>query len=507
MKHTFRKLRTALLGAGAAAVATAALAMPAVAADANLVNPDAEGSITLTKRGTASESNEQQDGKPIAGGITDPLEGATFELYKVDTPEFDLATNAGWQALQAFIDGVGPHPSKTVLDAAATLNIIGSAQTTPADGTINWTDLELGLYYVIETGTPAGYKPSAPFFVTIPMTDPDSRDAWMYDVHVYPKNLKDETVKIPQDTDTPKAGDELVWKLTTVVPGSDENNVKVLRITDQLDPNLDYTKGDTTVTVDGVVLTEGDEYTESWDDASRLLTITFTTEGINKLNEEELWGKTITVDIKTTVTANFNGDVENEATVITNRPGTDNEVEVTTPKTESKYGKAIIKKYAMENGAEKMLPGAEFQLYYSHTKTPDLSVKNNANTGIAPVIGKTCTTDTDGTCTINGLRYSDFAEGVQLQDTDGRYNWYWLVETKAPEGYELLAEPTGSFVITDATQPGGAEWKVENVKRGGGIELPFTGGAGTIVFLICGVALLGGTALLVANRARKTESK
>ncbi len=33
--------------------------------------------------------------------------------------------------------------------------------------------------------------PTAPFFVTLPMTNPDATNRWMYDVNVYPKNQAD----------------------------------------------------------------------------------------------------------------------------------------------------------------------------------------------------------------------------------------------------------------------------------------------------------------------------
>jgi uncharacterized surface anchored protein len=44
----------------------------------------------------------------------------------------------------------------------------------------------------------------------------------------------------------------------------------------------------------------------------------------------------------------------------------------------------------------------------------------------------------DGTLTLSGLRYSDWANGAAVAPGSADYRTYYLVETTAPAGYELL---------------------------------------------------------------------
>lgn len=516
MKTRFSKLRAALVGAGAAALVTAGLALPAAAAPGDTtVDPTKDGSITLTKYESKTWTTDQQNGKETAKPTgSEPLNGAKFQLYRLTTPNLDLSTNAGWQALQTFIGKTGPNPTQAkITTEGGALTAVDTEMTTGSggvDGVIEWANLPLGVYYVEETFTPAGLKGSAPFFITIPMTDPDDRDEWMYDIWVYPKNLDEGTEKIPQDADKPYiVGQELTWRLSATIPGDKDNEVTVLRFTDKLDAALDYVSAKVQVeTTPGTwtELTYPGDYTASA--SGQDVTVTLTQQGLDKIENDELWGKRIAVDIVTLVNDNYGtGAIPNEAEVITNVPGSATETKTKTPKTESKFGNIQINKVD-EN--DDPLQGAKFDVYYSHLANPDFSVKNNAETGIAPVVGTTCDMTSTTFCELKGLRYSDFAEGKQLTNADASYIYYWLVETTAPAKYELLAEPFG-FELVGQGKPAGFNSvfdpiTVENVKRGGGIQLPFTGGPGTIVFLVAGVALLGGAAAIVASRARKNES-
>ena len=56
-------------------------------------------------------------------------------------------------------------------------------------GIAEFPNLQLGLYVVVETGTPDKVtSPVKPFLVSVPMTRVNNPNEWLYDIHVYPKN-------------------------------------------------------------------------------------------------------------------------------------------------------------------------------------------------------------------------------------------------------------------------------------------------------------------------------
>lgn len=98
---------------------------------------------------------------------------------------------------------------------------------------------------------------------------------------------------------------------------------------------------------------------------------------------------------------------------------------------------------------------------------------------------------------------------------------YVLTETKAPDGYVKLQKPitiiikeatetegavsvpvedTNSATTTETDESGIVKLEVKNVK---GFTLPVTGGAGTMLFSIIGVLMMGGGVLLLLAIARK----
>lgn len=107
------------------------------------------------------------------------------------------------------------------------------------------------------------------------------------------------------------------------------------------------------------------------------------------------------------------------------------------------------------------------------------------------------TTNDQGTFTINALHVTDFEDGEEVIDPTQKY---CLVETEAPDGYELLPNPiaidfTRADVAKtdDGTDAVTVRAKIENVATVSP-ELPLTGGTGVGI-----LAALGG--LIVAAGA------
>lgn len=229
-----KKAKRFLTGLLSAALALSLCAMPAMAADApalpettkttdSVIDPNQKGSITIYKylhdKDIVSENGTGEKQNIPAG--TEPAEDVGFTIYRVK----DATT------LQEYYDGKTSEPAAKVSDyidengkvKAQYNNLIegvadiGVEKKTNADGMVQFTDLPVGLYLVMETSKPATVtEPVEPFLVSIPMTrvteDANAQKQWLYDVVVYPKNsthkgaITLKKVGVEGETVTPLAG-------------------------------------------------------------------------------------------------------------------------------------------------------------------------------------------------------------------------------------------------------------------------------------------------------------
>ncbi len=222
-----KKAKRFLTGLLSAALALSLCAMPAMAAE-NTTNVDTskvntpqkttsvidtkkKGSITIYKYlhaedgETATPTGEKQE----TPKNNSPLPGAGFTIYEVK--------NATW--LETYYNGkeqtsddykmpviddffekdetgkVKSYEAKDLTESTKNAQI-GKETFTKNDGSAQFTNLDLGLYLVVETTQPqAVVKAVTPFLISIPMTrvktnngDENQLKEWLYDVVVYPKN-------------------------------------------------------------------------------------------------------------------------------------------------------------------------------------------------------------------------------------------------------------------------------------------------------------------------------
>ncbi|MCT9869670.1 SpaH/EbpB family LPXTG-anchored major pilin [Paenarthrobacter aurescens] len=480
----------------AATIAGAVLAMSfsvAPASAAPLVDGDQIGSITVHKfERPATPSGLPNNGTAVdTTGLT-PLAGIEFTVQQVNA--LDLSTNAGWDAAHNLSSVFSPaDPSGSINGAGFTLGT-GQAQTTDAAGTATFGSLPVGLYLVTETNYPSGVTPAAPFLVSVPLTDPDNNDNWIYDVHVYPKNSITGAEKTVTDAPDVKLGDQIDFTITGDIPN--EEVIDGYKIVDALDDKLTYVGASATLT-NGTAIAEGTDYTVEFDAASNTASIVFTPAGLLLLAANN--DARVQVVVNTTV--NTIGEIENEALVYPNlgsftavpgEPGGP----IVTPPVVTKWGEMTLEK-VNENG--EALAGASFSVY---------ATEADAQAGTNPIVlngQSTFTVAADGTLTISGLRYSDWANGAAVAPGSADYRTYYLVETTAPEGYELLAEPI-SFLINSASTAVGIDLEVKNIPSNSGFELPLTGGAGTGVLYAAGALLVAGAGLLLVRSRRSTTN-
>lgn len=97
-------------------------------------------------------------------------------------------------------------------------NAEGTVREVDANGNVNFYDLELGLYLVVQTKASKGYKPVNSFLVSLPMAEDGE---WNYEVDASPKvgAYTPEPETPPSPPDTPDKPDK------PVSPGNPDNPV------------------------------------------------------------------------------------------------------------------------------------------------------------------------------------------------------------------------------------------------------------------------------------------
>lgn len=490
---TTGRLRVLLIGIAAIGLAMLGLTGPAGAASPSLPDPTKTGSINIHKFATPdSPTSLPHNGTAVdTTGLT-PVAGVVFSIQQVTG--IDLTTNQGWQNANTLSGTFNPsNASASITGAGYGLSTAGgSPVTTAADGSASLSGLPLGLYLVTETSWPAGATPSAPFLVSVPLTDPTNENAWLYNVNVYPKNAVTNVTKTVTDQSAVKLGDAVTWTVNADIPNV--SSIDGYKVTDKLDTKLTYVNATATL-ADGTTLVKGTDYTATLDSATNTVTVDFTASGRAILAAHN----TSQVVVKVDTTVNAVGVISNTALLYPNQgsfsvtPGQPGGP-VVSPPAVTKWGSITVLK---TNGSGTALPGAVFSVYASQA---------DAEAGTNPISlsgATTFTAGSDGTLTISGLRYSDFANGATVAPGTTGYQSYWLEEVKAPSGYELLADPI-KFDVTAATSTVGVDLTVKNMPANAGFALPFTGGPGGLFIYLGGGLLLLGALVIGATRKRAT---
>ena len=169
-----------------------------------------------------------------------------------------------------------------------------------------------------------------------------------------------------------------------------------------------------------------------------------------------------------------------------------------------------IYKYTDDNGDEGYqvgdthLAGAEFQLYKTVDNKTYYATANQVTVG-GGNYKITGWAEMTGTEVPTGAATFITPESGKL-DIDGLdLGTYYLLETKAPEGYNLLADPIEIKIEDKAGADAGApevDIPVEYVENSSGVELPSTGGIGTTIFYTLGGLLAVGAVVLLVTKKR-----
>lgn len=217
-----KKAKRFLTGLLSAALALSLCAMPAMAAEGegnaqtpeiktsvSTIDKTKKGSITIYKylhstelTGSVAGTGEQQS---VPDGAT-PLKDAGFTIYQVKTADelvayYEAAGKPDAVTADSYFKNGKSKTADNLIEGIADKAVKDkdgkTERKTDANGYVQFADLSVGMYLVIETTTPDSVvKPVDPFLVSIPMTrvqvgeqaTGDQLKEWLYDVVVYPKN-------------------------------------------------------------------------------------------------------------------------------------------------------------------------------------------------------------------------------------------------------------------------------------------------------------------------------
>ena len=189
-----KKFKKLLAGLLTGAMLLGSMSVSAFAADKTPVidtDPTKKGSITIHKYtedgGKGAPATGKENASQVPTGAV-AIKDVGFTIYKV--ADVNDLTNY-YNTNPTSLPDVKNYYTGTGKDLQVNTNVItekvGNEVKTDANGVAAFTGLDLGIYLVVETTSPAIVTgPCDPFLISIPMTT--DGDDWLYDVHVYPKN-------------------------------------------------------------------------------------------------------------------------------------------------------------------------------------------------------------------------------------------------------------------------------------------------------------------------------
>ena len=450
---------------------------------------------------------------------------------------------------------------KNALETAVKSGGVVMAET-DVTGHTSASDMEQGLYLVVETRVPENVTSTCnPFFVSLPMTTIDGT-AWNYDVTVYPKNQTgnptlDKTVREAKNstgkntgsltdikdgyahTATASVGDVVDYQIISTLPTitSKASSLTEYTYVDTLSKGIKYNKNDVVIEffkdagcTDKITTWAEDsgKFAVTYDDAANIMTVKMTETGLAEINE----AATVYIDsvkrgysdctMRLTYAATLTADAKMGDT---DNP---NEVELTWRRTNNTYfdtlkdcchvytyGIDVLKQFS-DNGGN--LRNVKFKL---HNDTDDVFVVAEQKDGIYYAKGFAAK-KADATTFVPNSGGHIVVKGLE-DDT------YSLTEIATDKGYVLLrdavkivikaaengqCEKCGAKLLTasatvngkDASMTEGNAIVPLTVVNNPGFDLPKTGGYGTWMFTVGGVALLGAAAFIVI-RSRKHKNE
>ena len=288
-------------------------------------------------------------------------------------------------------------------------------------------------------------------------------------------------------------GSVVNFKLTSKVPAMDGYDTYTYIVNDTMSAGLTF-NNDVAVTIDGVAYTD---FTVAQNGQS--FTITFN----NFISQKANAGKAIVITYSATINENaLTTDKETNTVNLeySNNPN-DSESKGETPESIVYVYDfdIVIDKYTGDEATGTRLAGAKFVLknasekyYYYNGETKKVEWKDTLSEATE------VTTDQSGAAKFQGLDSGT----------------YYLHETEAPAGYNLLKDDVavtitatygddGQITSSSATSANNGQYQqVQKIENKSGATLPSTGGMGTTLLYIIGAILVVGAGVLLVARRR-----
>ena len=374
----------------------------------------------------------------------------------------------------------------------------------------------------MEHDHPAIVAPVDPFFVVIPGTTEDGTSL-VYQIDITPKNdvrgnvtIEKDVIELGNDLSNQDAYAPHTWIISTTIP-ADIGIGKYFTISDTLDNRLDFL-GNVRVRVENAngsivsaVLVEGTDYVLNVTDNDSLadgkpsdsFTLSLTRTGMEKVASAATTGITnirVYFDAQINANAAMAERIPNQASLdYVNSLGVGFSPVSDIP--EVYTGGALLNKVD-SNDHNVTLAGAEFKVYRKATESEvadDSIVKERIGDMVEPMVAvrffnnaaltgektDTAVSDADGNIYVYGL-------------TDGTY---YLVETKAPAGYNLMTDPVEILINAESH----TTEKAVVIENTSGAVLPETGGMGVTVFIVPGLLLVCLAAVMLIVKKYKVQ--
>ena len=393
--------------------------------------------------------------------------------------------------LKNVLAGLPKYIADNNIDAAKTA-------TVGEGGTATFANLAMGEYFIRPSSTTSVYQLMLQKIE--PKVEEDSEGNPHYVIEDVTFTAKKEEVTITKTADKTSVtkNEKVAYTVAVDIPTYANNTTdKSFYVSDLLPDGLTIDTASINVKIDGADVnptaynldtTATKDYTFKLSVSTQQYTNSWTNQGGNKL--------------VITYTATLNNDNTTEVNVIETNTATfdysfypyvENSHKQKTDKVDVTTFAIKIDKYVAGSHATK-LADAKFDLYRTATDAEIAA-------GVTETIPHT---------TINGIKLeSDVVtndSGVatfEKYEANGTKYDYYLVETQAPHGYNILAEAV-KVNFTDAEATNGVY--TVKVPNSSGITLPITGDEGIVIFTVIGIALMAGAVILFVLFHKKAKA-
>ena len=365
-----------------------------------------------------------------------------------------------------------------------------------ANGTATFANLAMGEYFIRPTSSTSVYQ------LMLQKIEPTVVDGtYKIDNEKFTAKKSEVTITKTADKTSVTKNEKVNYTITVDIPTYSVNSTdKSFYVSDLLPDGLTIDTASIKVKIDGAdvdtaaytldttavaeytfkLSVSAAQYTANWSaNGGKQLEITYTA----TLNN----GNTTAVNDKETNTATFDYSFY---------PYVENSHKQKTASADVTTFAIKIDKYADDSSSTK-LAKAKFDLYRTATQAEidagtSVEIPHTTIQGILLESG--LVTDNNGSATF------------EKYQANGTHYTYYLVETQAPSGYNILDHAV-EVHFTDAdvsTTDGVYTVRISNKT---GFRLPITGGTGTVIFTVVGIALMVGAVVLLVLSRKKSKAK